>query len=217
MSEAVTKQPYVNVDDPTLLLIKGNINSRDDSKDYVKKLSLAVFSVFQKHNVARLRCVGAAALNNAVKAIAVSRGEFVKKNSDIAVVPSFQTVNFDGVNEKTAISLEVVKNTFVKPEIPPKTENLLLIRGNVENREEAKDYIKKVSLANFSVLTKYGLANLRCVGAAALNNAVKAIAISKGEFAKKGINIGFVPSFQTVSFDQAGEKTALVLEVIKSN
>jgi|10_taG_2_1085330.scaffolds.fasta_scaffold88162_2 stage V sporulation protein S len=98
----------------------------------------------------------------------------------------------------------------------PNDDTLLLIRGNLKTREETTEYVKKVASAVCSVVQKHDVANLRCVGAASLNNAVKAIAIAKGEFAKKGVDIAAIPSFHTVKFNEE-EKTAMVLEVIPLN
>lgn len=93
--------------DDALLLICGNLESRQKTTEYVKKVASAIYSCVQKHKVARLRCVGAAALNNAIKASAIARGEFAKKGVDIAVMPSFKEVNF-GSDKKTAMLLEVI-------------------------------------------------------------------------------------------------------------
>ena len=101
------KATYVNSDDPTLLLIKGNIAEREDAKKYVKRTANAVFMVVQKHGVARLRCVGAAALNNAIKATIIASGDAKTKGMELSIIPSFQTVDFGDSVEKTAIVLEV--------------------------------------------------------------------------------------------------------------
>tara|TARA_Y100000310_G_C20601670_1_gene773360 strand:- start:1054 stop:1392 length:339 start_codon:yes stop_codon:yes gene_type:complete len=98
----------------------------------------------------------------------------------------------------------------------PSDDTLLLIRGNSKSREETTEYVKRVASAVYSVVQKHDVANLRCVGAASLNNAIKAIAIARGEFAKKGVDIAAIPSFHTVKFDEE-EKTAMVLEVIPLN
>jgi stage V sporulation protein SpoVS len=93
--------------------------------------------------------------------------------------------------------------------------NLLLIKGNFDSKEDAKNYVKKLSQAMLVVIQKYGSAKLRCVGAAAVNNAIKAEIIASGEAKKKGINLAVVSSFMTVVFGKNDERTAVVLEVIK--
>jgi len=94
-------------EDQSLLKIKGNIEDKDERKAYLKQLAKAVFMVVQKHGVARLRCVGAAAISNAVKSHIIANGEATKKGVILACVPSFKTIMFEGVGEKTSIVLEV--------------------------------------------------------------------------------------------------------------
>jgi len=93
--------------DKTLLLIKGNITDRDDSKRYVKKTANAILQVVQKHDIAHLRAVGAAALNHAIKALIIARGDAATKGLDLVCTPSFQTVTFGDSGEKTSIVLAV--------------------------------------------------------------------------------------------------------------
>jgi len=107
MEDKTERTPYVNSDDQTLLLVKGTIQDREESKRYVKRTANAVLQVVQKHNVAHLRCVGAAALNNAIKAIIISSGDAKTKGLDLVASPSFQTVTFGDSGEKTAIVLKV--------------------------------------------------------------------------------------------------------------
>ncbi len=94
--------------DEALLLVRGSQNDKMKDKEYVKKLSNAVLQVYSKHETAKLRCVGAAALNNAIKAIIIAKGELDKKGESVLVSPSFTTVIFKD-SEKTGIVLEVVE------------------------------------------------------------------------------------------------------------
>ena len=95
--------------DSNLLLIKGNLGTKEDTKQYVKKVAQAMLVVIQKHGSAALRCVGAASVNNAVKAEIIASGEAKKKGIDLAIVSSFQTVIFRDNDERTAIVLEVIQ------------------------------------------------------------------------------------------------------------
>ena len=211
--------------DPSLLLVRGNIDSKEESRDYSIKLSHAVLSVFSKHDVAKLRCVGAAAVNNAVKAIAIARQKLVNQKEehdfDFAFIPSFNTVDFGENGEKTALMLEVIDIEIEDaPEVrnvinddDEELETLLLVKGSSDDDESSKNYVNKLANANFNVVQKNDVSDLRSVGAASVNNAIKAIAVSRGEFAKKGIEIAVVPSFQTVFFGDK-ERTALVNSVI---
>ncbi len=94
--------------DVTLLLVRGSQNDKMKDKEYVKKLANAVLQVYSKHEAAKLRCVGAAALNNAIKSIIIAKGELDKKGTAVLVSPSFTTVKFKG-EEKTGIVLEIVQ------------------------------------------------------------------------------------------------------------
>ena len=96
----------IKIDDEALLLVSGSKSSKENSKDYVKKLANAILQVFYKHDVARMRCVGAAALNNAVKSFIIAKEEALKKGDELTFDPSFTTVNFNG-EEKTGIVIEV--------------------------------------------------------------------------------------------------------------
>lgn len=99
-----------NVDnsvDKTLLLVSGSKGSKEKDKEYVKKLSNAILQVFSKHNTAKLRCVGAASLNNAIKSFIIAKGEALKNGESLFLDPSFTTVNFNG-DEKTGIVMKVV-------------------------------------------------------------------------------------------------------------
>jgi stage V sporulation protein SpoVS len=93
--------------DEALLLVSGNRGDKSRDKDYVKKLSNAILQVFYKHDVAKLRCVGAASLNNAVKAFIIAKGEAQKKGDILEMDASFTTVFF-GEEEKTGIILKVI-------------------------------------------------------------------------------------------------------------
>jgi len=105
--DSTARVPYVNSDDPTLLLIKGSIQDRDEAKKYVKRTANAIFQVVQKHNIAHLRCVGAASLNNAIKGLIIASGDAKTKGMDLVASPSFQTVTFGESGEKTSIVLKV--------------------------------------------------------------------------------------------------------------
>jgi stage V sporulation protein S len=54
---------------------------------------------------------------------------------------------------------------------------------------------------------------LRAVGAAAVNQAVKATAIASGYVAARGLSLACRPGFDTVTFAEGGERTAMVLRV----
>jgi len=103
--EQEKKDKEATVDD-NLLLVSGSKGGKDLDKEYVKKLSNAILQVYAKHDAVKMRCVGAAALNNATKAFIIAKGEAQKRGEDLFMSPSFTTVNFHG-DEKTGILIEV--------------------------------------------------------------------------------------------------------------
>jgi stage V sporulation protein SpoVS len=124
------------------------------------------------------------------------------------------TIHFLSFNTKgVSMSEETTQGSFVP--IPSEGDpSLLLVKGkNGEN----KPYIKTLSHAVITVVAKYGYANLKCVGASAINNAMKSIVIASGEAKIRGVNLVVSPSFQMSRFsDNNGsfvEKTAMMLTV----
>lgn len=95
------------ISDNSLLLVSGSKGSKGSDRDYVKKLSNAILQVYAKHETVKMRCVGAASLNNAVKAFIIAKGESQKNGDNLLISPSFTTVTFQG-EEKTGIVLEVI-------------------------------------------------------------------------------------------------------------
>jgi len=96
---------------------------------------------------------------------------------------------------------------------PNEDKSLLKVRGNIENKDERKTYVKHLADAIFTVIQKHGVARLRCVGAASVSNAIKGHIIANGEATKKGMILSGVPSFKTITIANLGEKTAIVIEV----
>jgi stage V sporulation protein SpoVS len=200
-------------DDVTLLLVKGKaIQDSHEIKSYVKKLSQAIGQVIQKHDVANLRCVGAAALNNAIKSIIIASGEAKTKDINLSFIPNFKTIIFDANNEKTSIVLKV-SNIKLKT-FDSNEKALLLIKGK-GLQEESRIYIKKVSQAILQVIQKHEFADLRCVGAASLNNAIKSAIIAIGNAKTKGLNLMCIANFQTINFNDSGDKTSIVIKIVK--
>jgi len=113
------KNSFVDSDDPTFLAVKGYFEDKLAAKSYVKNLAKAVLVVYQKHNKANLRCVGAASINNGIKAVAVAIGD---SNLDLVISPSFTSVSFDGDLDRTAIVLGVTCLTSDEEEAPDQNE-----------------------------------------------------------------------------------------------
>lgn len=68
----------------------------------------AIAGVMREHGYAEMQAIGASAVNQAVKAIAIARGYLEQDSMDLTVIPSFTEVDIDG-NERTAVRLAIFK------------------------------------------------------------------------------------------------------------
>jgi len=66
----------------------------------------ALAGVIKEKGRAEMQVIGAGALNQAIKAIAIARGFLVPSGIDLVCIPSFADISVDG-QEKTAIRLVV--------------------------------------------------------------------------------------------------------------
>ncbi len=66
----------------------------------------AIAGVVREANRAEVQAIGAGAVNQAVKAVAIARGYLHEDGLNIVCVPEFTTVDIDG-KERTAIRLVV--------------------------------------------------------------------------------------------------------------
>lgn len=66
----------------------------------------ALAAIIKDKNIAEIQAVGAGAINQAVKAIAIARGFIAPSGKDIICVPAFTDIVIDG-EERTAIKLIV--------------------------------------------------------------------------------------------------------------
>ena len=64
----------------------------------------AVAAIIKEKNIVEIQAVGAGAINQAVKAIAIARGFVAPSGKDIVCVPAFTDIEIDG-EERTAIKL----------------------------------------------------------------------------------------------------------------
>ena len=63
-------------------------------------------AIIKEKNIVEIQAVGAGAINQAVKAIAIARGFVAPSGRDIVCVPAFTDIEIDG-QERTAIKLIV--------------------------------------------------------------------------------------------------------------
>ena len=66
----------------------------------------ALAAIIKENNIAEIQAVGAGAINQAVKAIAIARGFIAPSGKDIVCIPAFTDIIIDG-EERTAIKLIV--------------------------------------------------------------------------------------------------------------
>ena len=76
------------------------------SKSNPSKVAGAIANIFREKGGVELQTVGAGALNQAVKAIAIARGYVAPTGKDLICVPAFSDIIIDGT-ERTAIRLIV--------------------------------------------------------------------------------------------------------------
>lgn len=67
---------------------------------------------------------------------------------------------------------------------------------------------KSVAGALAAVIREKGMAEIQAVGAGAVNQAIKAIAITRGYVAPNGIDLVTIPAFVEITIDQE-ERTAI--------
>ncbi|NMB34225.1 MAG: stage V sporulation protein S [Clostridium sp.] len=76
----------------------------------------------------------------------------------------------------------------------------------------AKSSPNSIAGALAGVIRENGTAEIQAIGAGALNQAIKAVAIARGFVAPSGIELICIPAFTDVEID-GGEKTAIKLIV----
>jgi stage V sporulation protein S len=81
-------------------IIKVSANSRTSA------VAGAIAGVVREHNHADVQAIGAGAVNQAVKAVAIARGYLHEDGLDVVCIPEFTTVDIEG-KERTAIRLVV--------------------------------------------------------------------------------------------------------------
>jgi stage V sporulation protein S len=71
-----------------------------------KSVAGALAAILREKSTAELQAVGAGAVNQAVKAIAITRGFVAPNGIDLVVVPAFSEIVIDG-EDRTAIKFRV--------------------------------------------------------------------------------------------------------------
>ncbi len=77
----------------------------------------AIAGIIRQNGPVELQVIGAGALNQAIKAIAIARGFVVASGIELVCIPAFQDVSIDGEN-RTAIRLRVEDRGAASKELP---------------------------------------------------------------------------------------------------
>lgn len=77
---------------------------RVSTKSNPNSVAGALAGVLREKGTAELQAIGAGALNQAVKAVAIARGFVAPSGIDLVCVPAFADIEIDG-EERTAIKL----------------------------------------------------------------------------------------------------------------
>ncbi len=79
---------------------------RVSAKSNPNSVAGALAGVLREKGTAEIQAIGAGALNQAVKAVAIARGFVAPSGMDLVCVPAFVDIEIDG-EERTAIKLVV--------------------------------------------------------------------------------------------------------------
>ena len=74
------------------------------SKSKPNSVAGALANAFKEKNSIEIQAVGAGALNQAIKAVAIARGYIAPTGKDIYCIPAFSDISIEG-EERTAIKL----------------------------------------------------------------------------------------------------------------
>ncbi len=91
-------------------ILKGGLNRMEvlkvSAKSNPNSVAGALAGVLRERGTAEIQAIGAGALNQAVKAVAIARGFVAPSGLDLICVPAFTDILIDG-EERTAIKLIV--------------------------------------------------------------------------------------------------------------
>ncbi|MBQ4517395.1 MAG: stage V sporulation protein S [Clostridia bacterium] len=76
------------------------------SKSNPNSVAGALAGVIRENGSAEIQAIGAGALNQSIKAIAIARGFLAPSGTDLICIPSFSDVEING-EERTAIKLQI--------------------------------------------------------------------------------------------------------------
>ncbi len=78
------------------------------SKSNPSKVAGAIANIYREAKEVEIQVVGAGALNQAIKSIAICRGFIAPAGDNLVVIPAFNDITING-EQKTAIKLIITK------------------------------------------------------------------------------------------------------------
>ncbi len=99
-TDEFTDAPIMEHDSSKVDVIKVSAKSRSTA------VAGAIAAVMREHHYAEVQAIGAGAVNQAVKALAIARGYLSRDEIDIIFTPFFTEVDIDG-QERTAVRFRV--------------------------------------------------------------------------------------------------------------
>ena len=84
------------------------MNLKVSTKSNVRKVAGAIVSILSEGKDVFLDVIGAGALNQAIKAVAVARSFTITSGTDLLISPSFSNVDIESDNV-TGLTLKIVK------------------------------------------------------------------------------------------------------------
>jgi len=108
---------HIQENTPSLSHLNGHHladDAHEDKPDIIKvsarsrstAVAGAIAGVIRQHHYAEVQAIGAGAVNQAVKALAIARGYLEQDGLDITCTPNFREVDIDG-QERTAVRFYV--------------------------------------------------------------------------------------------------------------
>jgi Uncharacterized protein conserved in bacteria len=82
------------------------------SKSNPSSVAGALASAFREKGTVEIQAIGAGALNQAIKAVAIARGFLAPSGKNLICIPAFTDIVIEG-EERTAIKL-IIENKYVK-------------------------------------------------------------------------------------------------------
>ncbi|MBA3534821.1 MAG: stage V sporulation protein S [Ardenticatenales bacterium] len=92
----------------------------------------AIAGVIRGGSPADVQAIGAGAVNQAIKAVAIARGYLAEDGIDIVCVPSFVEIDIDG-QERTAIKFSVERRPESMAPVPAPAMNVIRASANGES------------------------------------------------------------------------------------